>query len=325
MLRLERRNTLIGFNLRASIEWDATPADFVRYRDHLYDLSELLYNATDGQMLVEQVTIADDGLYWDEADVQIYASLNQAANADPDGLFDDSDHIRLNPNDAHFAGTFLHEFGHYAFGVRDEYEDASDEDDKSDGPPCTLASDVDTAPFGEGFGKDSCFMRGAREGAAGENQKKLCSMHPANPHAPGTEQGPVDCWTEVIDRYGDSSKWRLQTPVSRNAIVDRLPESGQPLKGDTPAPGNDDRPRSFIPILDWKTRSSEVPASHSRLCERLTLRARRNGRLVEGARVWLVTRQGRAIYQGWTRVQNPYDLEYGAQTGPGEIPIRAPM
>ena len=159
LLRLERRNALVGFNLRASIEWDATPLDFERYRDRLYDLSELLYNATDGQMLVEQVTISDDGLYWDEADVRIYANLNQASVASVDGLFRDTGRIRMNPNDGYFVGSLLHEFGHYAFGVLDEYEDAPGQSDRSDGPPCTLASDGTTGPFGNGFDLESSSRR----------------------------------------------------------------------------------------------------------------------------------------------------------------------
>jgi hypothetical protein len=322
VLRLERRNALVGFNLHASIEWDATQLDFERYRDRLHDLSELLYNATDGQMLVEEVTISDDGLYWDEADIRIYTNLNQASVASLDGLFNDTGRIRMNPNDAYFVGSLLHEFGHYAFGVLDEYEDASGPSDLSDGPPCTLASDGTTAPFGNGFGKDSCFMRGARDGVAGRNQKKLCSMHPANPHAPGTEQGPVDCWSEVIDRYGDSSNWRLQTPVSRSAIVDRLPDSGQPLRGVQPPPGTDERPRSFIPIREWKAKVTEIPRNQVRLCQNLTARVRLDSGVVEGARVWLNTTQGRSVYQGWTKVARPYNLAYGVRTRPGEIPIR---
>ena len=165
-------------------------------------------------------------------------------------------------------------------------------------------------------------MRGAREGTGGKNQKKLCSMHAANPHAPGTEQGPVDCWTELIDRFGDSAKWRLQTPVTRNAIVDRLPDSGLALKGDEPPPGDDQRPRSFVPVLDWKTTLGEVRASHRNLCDQLVLRARYQGSVVEGAQTWLITAEGRRILQGRTKVAKPYRLNYGVQTGPGEIPIR---
>jgi hypothetical protein len=126
----------------------------------------------------------------------------------------------------------------------------------------------------------------------------------------------------VIDRYGDSSNWRLLTPVSRNAIVDRLPDSGEPLRGAQPPPGNHQRPRSFIPVLDWKTRASEIPRDHPGLCQDLTVRARFEGGVVEGARVWLITAQGRSIYQGWTKVARPYDLAYGVRTDPGEIPIR---
>jgi hypothetical protein len=44
--------------------------------------------------------------------------------------------------------------------------------------------------------------------------------------------------------------------------------------------------------------------------------------VVEGARVSLITAEGRSLYQGWTKVARPYDLSYGVRTDPGEIPIR---
>jgi hypothetical protein len=319
VLWLARGNTLIGLNLRASVEWDATSLEYQRYRDRLADMSELLYNATDGQMLIERLAVTEDGRSWDDADIRIFANLNQSSTASVGGLFGDSGFIRMNPNDAHFAGTLMHELGHYAFGVLDEYEDG---EDTSDGPPCTLRSLETDGPYGDGFGKDSCFMRGARNGVDGRNQKKLCSLHPDNRHAPGTEQGPVDCWSDLVDRFGDASRWRLLTPVSRNAIVDRLPDSGEPLRGSTEAPDSHDRPRSFIPLRDWKTAISPVFVHHAGLCDGLVLRARLRGVPVAGARVWLRTAQGRQVYQGATRVENPYRLAYGVATGPGEIPLR---
>ena len=50
-------------------------------------MSELLYNATDGQFLVERVTVIDNRRYWDDADVRIYANLNQHSQADVGDIF----------------------------------------------------------------------------------------------------------------------------------------------------------------------------------------------------------------------------------------------
>jgi hypothetical protein len=328
VLRVQKRNTLIGLNLRASIEWDATSLDIERYRDRICDLSELLYNATDGQMLVERVTFSDDRRGWNQADIRIFADLNRTSNASADGLFRDTGYINMNPNDAHYAGDLLHELGHYAFGVLDEYDEDA-QGDPSDGPPCTLNSLDDEGPYGDGFEKDSCFMRGSHDGTDGKNQKKLCSMFAANPHAPGTEQGPVDCWSDLVSRFSDATRWRLLTPVGRAAIVGRLPDSPVPLQGPTPAPPPHDRPRSFVPLRGWKTSRYHSQVTNANLCDGLVVRARLDGEAVGNARVWLHTTrvwplatQRRRIYQGRTRLTRPYRLAYDVNTGPGEIPLR---
>lgn len=316
VLRLRRQDVVVGLNLRASIEWDAGSTEFRRYEDRLTDMSELLHNATDGQFVVERLAIIDDGRHWDEADVRIYANLNQPSVASKDGIFGAGGRIRMNPNDAHYPGTLLHEIGHYAFGLGDEYE-ATDEWDPDNGPTrCTLRSTDDAGPFSDGAGKDSCLMRGARF----NDRKKFCSGHPLNPHVGGTDQGPQDCWTDIIERYGRPALWRLKTPVSRGAIPERLPDSGEPLRGTTDPPSDITRTRGFIPLADWKTVVSVGRVTKAGLCEQLVVRAQRNGQPVVGARVTLHTAGGRAVYQGATKTA--YRLAYGVQTGRGEIPVR---
>jgi hypothetical protein len=219
-LVLQRRNVLIGFNLLVSIEWDATDAEEAYIRDRFLETSELLFNGTDGQFLIERLEVRDSRGAWDEADYRIYADWNQPSNADLGAIDGDSGRVRMNPFDTFFPGIIYHELGHYAFSVRDEYKAA---DCWPDGQPvyCTIASVTPGTPFSEGGGKDSCVMRGAQY----QSRKKFCSSHPANPHASCTAQGSQDCWSTIIERFAGLPAWRLQTPLSRGAIVDRLPAS----------------------------------------------------------------------------------------------------
>jgi hypothetical protein len=222
-VRLSRSNTLIALNLRVSVEWNAQVGQLASFRDRLLEVSQLMFNATDGQFCIERLAILDNGRLWDEADIQVYASINQHSNATVDGFFDDDGHIRMNPYDCLYPGTWLHELGHYAFGARDEYK-RDDDWDNANGPPrCTLASTSGSPPFTDGAEKDSCLMRGAQV----TSRKKFCSAHSANPHIGGTLQGDQDCWNTILERYGGPN-WRLLTPVIRGAIPGRLPDSGEP-------------------------------------------------------------------------------------------------
>jgi hypothetical protein len=315
-LRVRRSNALIGLNLRASIEWDASPTEFERIRDRLSDTSELLYNATDGQVCVEHLAISDDGYSWDDADIRVHADLNRGSNASKGGIFESDGRIRMNPNDAYYAGVYFHELGHYAFGLGDEYEPTDDWDPDNGPVRCTLRSTDADGPFATGNEKDACLMRGAQF----EDQKKFCSAHPLNPHVDGTDQGKEDCWSDILERYSDPDRrWRLRTPVSRGAIVSRLPDSGVRLSGLTQPPGVA-RTRSFIPIADWKTRIHALRVEHLGLCPGLVVRVTRGGVPVIGAIVTLHTSHGRNINQGVTKSE--YELAYDVQTGPGELPVR---
>jgi hypothetical protein len=312
-LRLSTSNTLIGLNLVASIEWDATAEEFGRYADRLKEMSELLYNESDGQMLVERLTIADDGRLWDDADIRIHASLNEASHASVGALFSSSGHIEMNPNDMHEPSVTLHELGHFAFGVYDEYKPGADWK-PSDGPHyCTFASGERGTPFGQGGSKDSCIMRGARKSEV----KKICSMHPDNPHAPTTAQGLRDCWSTILSRFGDAH-WLLLEPAGRGAIIDELPDSGVPLAtGSEPPPGVGPV-RSYIPLAAWKPALDTRNVAHPNECPNQLVRVELDGAPHDNARVSLVS-GSRTILEGVTK---PYALWYGETNGHGEVRLR---
>jgi hypothetical protein len=309
-----RRNILIAFNVLVSVEWDATIAELTFMLDRMREFSELMFNGTDGQFLVERVSIVDNGRSWNQADFRVLASWNQPSNADVGAINGDDGRMRMNPFDMMFPGIILHEWGHYAFFVRDEYKPA---DCWPDGQPvaCTLGSLTPDTVFSDGGTKDSCFMRGAQF----NSRKKLCSSHPANPHVDCTAQGEEDCWSVVAARYGGPD-WRVQTPKSRNAIVDRLPASGVPLGTSTsPGPGADVAD-SCIPLADWKPRGHRSSVERPNHCTNLIVRiTNTNGAPVNEAEVTLHTTDGRSLFQGRTGAKS---LPDGVVTGPGEISLR---
>lgn len=312
-LFLSKRNTLVGFNLVASIEWDATAEEIRRFTDRLREMSELLFNTTDGQFLVERLTVLDNGRGWDDADIRIYANLNQHSQADPGALFSSDGHIYMNPEDSHEPGVPEHELGHYAFDVLDEYK-AGDDWEESDGPPvCTQAS-LGSGVFGAGGRKDSCLMRGARDAEL----KKICSSFRSNPHVTYTAQGARNCWSVILERYG-SSGWRLLDPPGRGAIPDLLPDSGVPL-----GTGSDRSPHvpatpSFIPLQAWKPRWHTSSVVRAGECPGRLVRVLVGGTPRDNAKVWLRS-ASRTMYEGVTFAYPP--LAYGETTGPGELHIR---
>jgi hypothetical protein len=312
-LQVSALSTLIGFNLVVSIEWDATANEIRRYTDRILEMSELLYNATDGQFLLERLSVLDNRRNWDEADIRIYANLNQHSQADVGDIFSGGGRIHMNPNDSHEPGVTLHELGHYAFNVYDEYKAGSGWEE-SDGPPlCTFASESDGTDFSAGGSKDSCLMRGARKA----DIKKMCSTHPANPHATTTRQGLKDCWSAIVECYGDP-RWRLRTPAGRGAIVDVFPDSGAPLATTTTPPSGVGVVASYIPVQGWKPIRHTSSIVRAGECPDLLVRVELNGSARDDVKVWLESGSV-TTYQG---VTGEYDLHYGVTSGPGEIRIR---
>lgn len=315
-LVIRRSNAIVGFNLIVSVEWDASRAQMLFVRDRMLEMSELLFNGTDGQFLVERVSVLDNGRGWNEADFRVHANQNQGSNATVGGIQGKSGVINMNPFDMMFPGIPLHEFGHYGFACRDEYKRADCWPDDEPAVLCTLqADDAPLTEFSDGGTKDACFLRGAQFTC----RKKLCSSHAANPHVNCTFQGDEDCWSVVAERYGGRPEWRIITPPRRGVIVDRLPDSGVPLDTSTNPASTSDPIDSYIPVAAWK------PSSRVRLVERpgecaaLIVRVTHNGAPIDGAQVTLHTSDGRTILQGRTAALNFPD---GVTTGRGEISIR---
>ena len=127
-------DTLVLFNIVASVEWDATDAYLTMLEDAFKKASAYLYDVTDGQMAFGQVTIYDKAEHWADADFQFSAKNTVRPYAFVGGITDeDTAHsIRLGRgwdrtgsdspwNQPDGYRTIIHEFGHYALFLYDEY------------------------------------------------------------------------------------------------------------------------------------------------------------------------------------------------------------
>lgn len=137
-------HTEYRYNLLVSVEWDAVEAYQEGLQDDFRQMSNYLYDVTDGQLRLDTVAIVDNGELWEEADVRIRASNVHMPDAQTNAItvvggypinmprkwFGDTDPCRWysyedHPLDAAVSNDYrakAHEFGHFALGFFDEYK-----------------------------------------------------------------------------------------------------------------------------------------------------------------------------------------------------------
>jgi hypothetical protein len=228
ILTLKKSNSLIGFNIVASVEWDANTDYLEELRQGFNLASSYLYDATDGQMLLERVTIYDNAQNWDNADYQLRASNQEWPRANVSGLNSANTYIFLgryfdgssanqgswtNPNGYR---TQIHEFGHYGLGLYDSYFYYVDTQ-KMDGHCTSAAIRTNSTPGINATLMD--WQYNATEFAV-QGVTGLWSDECEN-----TRQWQVNGssdWGTIIIHYQDSNappRWTMNTPVSHNGVV----------------------------------------------------------------------------------------------------------
>ncbi len=146
-LQVAPDNPLILFNLDISLEWDARGDDVFlsQLRFNLQRASELLFDWTDGQVALGQVTIYHDAANWDDAHVRIYATNRLRPNANQGGVVTRSiidpniSATTYTPGQVHMGAiwnrygeaygdlgedwprAFAHELGHFLLFLDDNY------------------------------------------------------------------------------------------------------------------------------------------------------------------------------------------------------------
>lgn len=254
---LNRKNALIGLQVLVSVEWDMSEAEINELMRTFQAASHYLWNATDGQFILEQVKIADQGEAWDNSEFTLYADNTLRAKTTAGGYLHQNllgqlsgSFISMTWRDSTLHGQggwlsgggyqsysklFIHELGHLAFDLRDEYGYVGYD-------TCTYKrrNDPATSVFATGMSESACVMD------LQDQAKKFCSDHPDNPHYNSDFQLD-DCWALIRGHYSDTQppasgeRWILNTPVTRNQIVGDI---------QIPVPGGGTQP--FLP--EWNTR-----------------------------------------------------------------------
>jgi len=276
VIQVLKKNTLMGLHVVASLEWDASAADIEAVKQKLIGASKFLYNATDGQILFEHADIVDNGTFWEDADYRVYANQHLRENVDcPVGaFFDDSFwcngswvHVQVNSD----GPTYAHEFGHYGFGLGDEYQDNHPE------VKCTHQLDVAGGQFSSHAPAASCMMNDQWEAP------KLCSGRSENPHVHDTDQGDDSCWSDLIDKFkddNDNPRWQLQSPDTRQFIPGTINGTNPPLSA-------------------WSPVFTVQNSAHDNLCAPVGVHfSFSDGTPAVGEDVWLHTTYGADILQG---------------------------
>lgn len=156
-LVVSQRNPLLLLNLSVSLEWEASSdrAYLDQLQANLLRTSQLLYDWSNGQIALGNVTIGSGKLGWETADIQIFASNGVRPNATQGGIVSspitatftvdgsprqvvfEPGHIRMGAtwrsdgvagavSGEDWARALAHEIGHYAFFLDETYLGRSD-------------------------------------------------------------------------------------------------------------------------------------------------------------------------------------------------------
>ncbi len=131
------KHSIYKYNLVLSAEWEMNDDYYNKLDIGLKEASKLLYNATDGQALFNKIAIYDQKFNKTSADIILHESVD-GNYCDEIGGIDKKWELwqilasqlhmhRLQiyqyhyPNQSDWYHSLIHEFGHYGFGLYDEY------------------------------------------------------------------------------------------------------------------------------------------------------------------------------------------------------------
>lgn len=233
-LVVRNNNPLVLYNLVISVEWDATPEYLEQLTRALRSASDYLYDVSDGQMAFGRVAIYDNGSHWQDADIQVSTHNRTRPYAFVGGILssDKSWRIRIGrgwdrvgdstqPWDAPDGfRTLVHEFGHYALFLYDEYfaylQDGENLIGEEPGPHgCT---DPDHSSLTHASIMD--FQYTSSE-LADQRVPSLWSEWCKKTAQWQLNRNESD-WDTVTRRYQDTaalSRWRLVRPADRGSVM----------------------------------------------------------------------------------------------------------
>ena len=290
---IRSENTQIGWNMVGSVEYNATPANLDEISRALQSASTYLFDVTDGQFFLEQVTLYEDRQYWSDADYQFFAHMSPSGDFGNYVTMDSRGwHMYLpGPGYDGVRGRYLpgtwptaagfrtlgHVHGHYGLALLDENV-------QRDGVPSTCTLDRGSVTE----------ERRATIMDTWIDASELC--HNGN-HNPLADQFfGRSSWAQVDSAWSGSSgafPWTLRTPMTRGAV--------------NPGPTT---------LSCFSRMTPHIVPAPVEACGPVRLVARNtSGEPVRGVSVDLV-HGGRRIYQGETDASGGIAL-HGAVAGDG--------
>ncbi len=245
-LLLQRDSPLVLFNLVAVVEWDATTEYLNDVAVAFRYASDYLFDLTDGQMAIGQVTIVDNArergnpasdsdAWWKSADIRISpdnmihpkhipASASATRHGIDLGPFWSHTGVVGNWSEPDGHRTLIHELGHHALGLYDEYGKNEFCTHKGSTPPDS-AGDVTRASA-------MSWQFDATEFSACPPQQPNCTAAAWNPlwplwskecarttHYRKTRQST---WAVIDQRYSDhgaNPRWQIVSPTERGRVL----------------------------------------------------------------------------------------------------------
>jgi hypothetical protein len=226
------------FDLVLSVRHAADAARILEWEQSFRRASEILYDATDGQMQFGRVYVANNSRGSAEADCFLMELDGGSFTTVPiPGLGAVDLHAVLMGDERRKPFIVIHEFAHYAFGVWDEYEDATQCTNDTATGACIMEWGW---PQGDQLAADGTLIPGVIS--------EFCVPDNHDPDL-GTEQQAQNgesCWETMVDQFADLTipaalpggpepgghdpvEWIVLADVSRFSLV--LDRSGSMATG----------------------------------------------------------------------------------------------
>ena len=109
------------FNLSVSLRYVPAAQELDFLCQMFQQVSNILYDATDGQQSLGYVQIASNSLGGDDADIWIHPNDDVWPNSTSARLWFAGESLDISQDFTYFATITAHELSHYLYDVRDEY------------------------------------------------------------------------------------------------------------------------------------------------------------------------------------------------------------
>ena len=187
----------LKFTLMVSVRHDANPDTLNLWKNAFQQASELLYDATDGQHQFGTIFVCNKGLAGRSADIHLFEQDGRSyVNLPIPGLGRTEGHMFLYGDEKRKPFVIVHEFGHYGYGLYDEYSGPFGDAECVENPPNANASIME----------GGWWQAPVAYGGLGEREiSEFCvpSNHDPDGDTEQQHRHGKSCWETMKDYYPD--------------------------------------------------------------------------------------------------------------------------